>query len=87
MNLNKSKLTTIHWWTERLTAISLIPWILIININAILILSLSLILHLRTGLEIIFEDYVHQNNTKVLGFLLIRIFTLYILYYTFEFLT
>nr|YP_010007643.1 succinate dehydrogenase hydrophobic subunit [Cavernulicola chilensis]QNR39825.1 succinate dehydrogenase hydrophobic subunit [Cavernulicola chilensis] len=86
MNLLKHNLAYLHWWSQRLTAIIIIPWLFGLNINAIVLLSPLLVLHFRMGLETIFEDYVHQNNTKILGFLLIRAFTLYALYDIFEFL-
>jgi succinate dehydrogenase hydrophobic anchor subunit len=52
-----------HWLLQRMTAIFLVPTILIANISTLILLNISLLWHIHVGIEEILTDYVHHEIT------------------------
>lgn len=77
-----------HWWVQRVTAIALIPLVLVMLVTVLklapadhatvvaafhhpllaivaLLTVLALFWHLRLGLQVVIEDYIHTESTKI----------------------
>ena len=84
-----------HWWSQRLTAVALVPLTLWFICGALrmtgatraevgawlssplpLVLMLALIAatfyHLQLGVQVVIEDYVHREGTKLAAVLLVK---------------
>nr|WFG74050.1 succinate dehydrogenase hydrophobic subunit [Cavernulicola chilensis] len=80
-------LRKVIWWTERVSAIILIPWFLILDINGMILMNILIILHSYIGMKVIIKDYVHQNNVKIIGTCITKLLTISMVYLMFQFLT
>lgn len=81
-----------HWWMQRVTAVALVPLVLIMLVTLLklgtadhatvaaafhhplfaivaLLTVLALFWHLRLGLQVVIEDYVHTESTKIVALL------------------
>jgi succinate dehydrogenase / fumarate reductase membrane anchor subunit len=79
-----------HWWVQRVTAVALVPLVLIMLVTLLklapadhatvaaafhhpllaivaLLTVLALFWHLRLGLQVVIEDYVHTESTKLVA--------------------
>lgn len=77
-----------HWWVQRVTAVALIPLVLVMLVTILrlapadhatvvaafhhpllaivaLLTVLALFWHLRLGLQVVIEDYIHTESTKI----------------------
>jgi succinate dehydrogenase / fumarate reductase membrane anchor subunit len=84
-----------HWWSERLTAIALVPltlWFVFsvihlsgashqavidwlaapLTMGLMLALVVATFHHLQLGLQVVIEDYVHDDRLKLAAVLLIK---------------
>jgi succinate dehydrogenase / fumarate reductase membrane anchor subunit len=85
-----------HWWTQRVTAVALIPltlWFaaalmarargdygaLILWLRApvttvlMVLLLIALLYHMALGLQVVIEDYVHDDRIKIPAVIAIRL--------------
>jgi len=90
--LGSAKEGTQHWWVQRVTAVALIPLVLVMLVTLLklgtadhaavvaafrhpllaivaLLTVLALFWHLRLGLQVVIEDYVHTESTKIVALL------------------
>lgn len=81
-----------HWWIQRITAVAMIPLLLIMVISVLklstgdhaavvaafkhplfaivaLLSILALFWHLKLGLQVVIEDYVHSEGLKIASLL------------------
>jgi len=93
--LGSAKSGTAHWWSQRLTAIALVPlivwfvasligmagadyytvhaWIGSPVVAGLLIfLVVATFYHAYLGLQVVIEDYVHNEACKIAGLLLVK---------------
>lgn len=106
----RKKHASLHWYIQRISALSLIPillWIIIQgsilssntsdmisliqrviqdNVYLFILINIVLFSHIRTGVESIVDDYIHNEKTKFISYLSIRILTIQLIKY-FYFLT
>jgi succinate dehydrogenase / fumarate reductase membrane anchor subunit len=77
-----------HWWVQRVTAVALVPLVLVMLVAMLrlgtadhatvvaafhhpllaivaLLTVLALFWHLRLGLQVVIEDYIHTESTKI----------------------
>nr|YP_009775871.1 succinate dehydrogenase subunit 4 [Bartramia patens]QJA16097.1 succinate dehydrogenase subunit 4 [Bartramia patens] len=74
-----------HWLLQRMTAASLIPIILILNVFTLILLNILLFWHIHVGIKEILTDYVHHEITRNWILILFRVFCLIIIKYVFLF--
>ena len=90
--LGSAKEGVSHWWTQRVTAVALVPLVLLFvsflimlanepygTVTAFmgkpfvaavsLLLIAALFWHLKLGLQVVIEDYVHHEWTKIISLL------------------
>jgi len=90
-----------HWWSQRVTALALVPlilWFVVsllslrhaeyaavvswvgrpLNSALLLLLLVALFYHAMLGLQVVIEDYVHTEATKMVALLVMR-FALFLL--------
>ncbi len=93
--LGSAKDGTGHWWSQRLTALALVPltiwfiaslvqlvgadyftlraWVGSLTVAVLLILMITATFyHAYLGLQVVIEDYVHQEATKIASLLLVK---------------
>lgn len=87
-----------HWWVQRVTAVAMIP-LLLVMLAAVLCLAgadhaavaaafgnpllaviallsiLALFWHMRLGLQVVIEDYIHTEGTKIAALLAVTFAT------------
>ena len=107
LNIIREKSGTIHWWSNKVTSVLLIPVILYLLVDTALFMStqsepsvmlfihalfhhnsllllvtnIVLLLHIRSGVETIIEDYVHEEEIQIISVALTRILTVQIIKY------
>jgi succinate dehydrogenase hydrophobic anchor subunit len=64
-----------------MTAIFLVPTILIANVYTLILLNISSLWHVHVGIEEILIDYVHHEITRNWILILLRVFCLIIIKY------
>ena len=74
-----------NWWMIKFPAILTGP-LFLYDIEIILLLLPLMFLHILTGLETIFYDYIHNKRIKTLFHNIIRVCNLELLRYFLEFL-
>ena len=93
--LGSAKAGTAHWWSQRLTAIALVPltiWFVVSLIGVsgadyytahawigspmvaglLIFLIVATFYHAYLGLQVVIEDYVHNEACKIAGLLLVK---------------
>ena len=93
--LGSAKDGTHHWWMQRLTAVALVPLVLIFAIQVIalsaadhaevsatlghpvvagiaILLVITVFYHLRLGLQVVIEDYLHTEWVKLAALLTMK---------------
>ena len=93
--LGSAKAGTAHWWSQRLTAIALVPLIVWFVVSLIgmagadyyqvhawvgspmvagllIFLIVATFYHAYLGLQVVIEDYVHNEACKIAGLLLTK---------------
>ena len=61
----RAKHGSLHWYTQRGTAVFMAPLVLL-GTDGLWALNVVLMLHIRLGVEVVVEDYVHHPVTKEL---------------------
>jgi len=97
--LGSAKHGSMHWWRQRVTAVSnllLVTWFLVSlfrlpsldhqTVTAwigqplvavpLVLLTISVFYHFRLGLQVVVEDYVHQEAGKVFFILLLNFYAI-----------
>lgn len=97
-NHGSAKSGTIHWWWQRLTAISnliLSGWFVCslvalpdfsyptlrqayaspVCAGLLGVFGLSIIVHMRLGLQVVIEDYVHHKGLKLFKLVMLNLYT------------
>ena len=80
---NTYRETLVHWYTQRATALFLIPTLLIANVKTLICLNLVLFWHFRIGLEEILADYIHHDITRNVIYIFLRALILITMKYAF----
>jgi len=70
-----------HWLLQKMTAIFLVPTILIANVSILILLNILLFWHIHVEIEAILTDYVHHEITRNWILILLRVFCLIIIKY------
>ena len=97
--LGSAKHGSIHWWRQRVTAVSnllLASWFVVSLFRLpsfehgaivqwigapmvavpLILLTVSVFYHLRLGLQVVMEDYVHEEGGKVFFVLLLNFYSI-----------
>ena len=62
LGLGSAKSGTEHFWRQRLTAVANVP----LTVAFVMLLFIgSITTHMRIGMQVIIEDYVHDEVTKL----------------------
>jgi succinate dehydrogenase / fumarate reductase membrane anchor subunit len=96
--LGSAKSGVAHWWTQRVTAVALVPlslWFVFsvvamgaipradalawvhhpVNTVLMICLIVALFHHMQLGLQVVIEDYIHTEGTRVAVVLLMKAVT------------
>ncbi len=99
--LGSAKDGTSHWWTQRVTAVALVPlsiWFVFSVVNLVgvdkdgfkvwlngpgsfvlmVLFLIALFYHMQLGLQVVIEDYVHNERNKVTSLVLNKLLAVFL---------
>nr|YP_010338972.1 succinate:cytochrome c oxidoreductase subunit 4 [Sahlingia subintegra]UNJ19062.1 succinate:cytochrome c oxidoreductase subunit 4 [Sahlingia subintegra] len=66
----------LHWWFTRFYSLAITSLLLTFNVDLVLGFTLFFLLHNCLGFEIIFEDYIYNEDSRQILNLLLRVLTI-----------
>nr|YP_010338962.1 succinate:cytochrome c oxidoreductase subunit 4 [Pseudoerythrocladia kornmannii]UNJ19034.1 succinate:cytochrome c oxidoreductase subunit 4 [Pseudoerythrocladia kornmannii] len=66
----------IHWWSIKIYSLIIIALIILLNVELLIGLTIFFLLHNCFGFEVIFEDYIHREQSKEIFIVLLRFITI-----------